>query len=55
MELSGLRIDAKQYQYFVDQVLQAEEEYSGMPERKVVAFERFKFWLGMPNDYYSSE
>jgi hypothetical protein len=27
----------------------------GQDGPKSMAFERFKFWLGIPNDYYSSE
>jgi hypothetical protein len=49
MEFSALKIDVDYYTKLVDVAMQRQEN-----KGKMVALERFKFWLGMPNDYYNS-
>jgi hypothetical protein len=49
MEFSGLEIDVDFYAKLVDEAMQLHEN-----KGRAVALDRFKFWLGMPNDYYNS-
>lgn len=48
MQLSGVEVDLKRYNQVTDWALQRN---SG--STKIVALERFKFWLGIPNEYYN--
>ena len=54
MQLSGIRVDSKRYVEMIEQALGSNTD-PPMPSNKVVSLERFKFWLGMPNDYYNSD
>jgi hypothetical protein len=54
MKLSGVKIRTERYVGFADEVLQRADG-PNLSSRKVVSLERFKFWLGMPNNYYNSE
>lgn len=57
MQLSGVAIDVEGYQDMVDRCVEVAQRRRTDPHNKtqqVVALERFKFWMGLPNAYYGS-
>jgi hypothetical protein len=51
MQLSGVEVDVNRYHQVTDWALRRNSSAS----KKIVALERFKFWLGIPNEYYNDE
>lgn len=54
MQLSGNDVDSEFYERVIDRLIDREERLDA-PPRRVVALERFKFWLGVPNSYYNAD
>jgi hypothetical protein len=50
MRLSGVMVDLERYEKILDEMMQQQQA-----ERRIIALERFKFWLGIPNEYYNNE
>jgi hypothetical protein len=50
MQLSGIQVDVERYWQVTDWAMTRSRA-----SRKLVALERFKFWLGIPNDYYNAD
>ena len=51
MQLSGVDVDVNRYHQVTDWALHRNRPAS----TKFVALERFKFWLGIPNEYYNDD
>lgn len=51
MQLSGVDVDINRYHQVTDWALRRNRSTS----TKIVALERFKFWLGIPNEYYNND
>jgi pentatricopeptide repeat protein len=57
MQLGHVTVDVERYQAMVDRCVAVEQRRRTNPETKtnqIVSLERLKFWMGMPNEYYSS-
>jgi len=53
MEADGYRVDKGRYQDLFTQLSRDEKEGDGTAGRPNEQLERFKFWLGLPNNYYT--
>jgi hypothetical protein len=51
MQLSGVEVDVNRYGQVLDAALRRNRSAS----KRIVALERFKFWLGIPNEYYNDD
>lgn len=54
MQLSGNSVDTAFYERIIDDQIDRANSVDA-PKRRMVALERFKFWLGVPNSYYNAE